>query len=380
MSDWIEALDGGGAFRAPARRFVAHFLGASCAPRGVEGLIALAGAIDRFVADGEPTDDDAFLEGAGALLSMIVIDAHPTARHAERAGTHRLRLGEHACADPFASVSRALEGEVRARKVLSVELSRFEAELSGTGPLARLSRAFEEALAAERPDLTVVSRFDRERVLSDETTVDLSKALEATEDAVASGDAIPAAVQQAARKLIDMLPGGRASIGVDEALSKVCPRLIAPDFAAEARLHSVPFRADVRIALVLRMGERARFVLTSDLSRWSIDPDALLLRALDNLALASSTAKLHEGAPLFYLRSGDGLDSARLLLPGLHETMAPRLGDCFMAAVPHRDVLWLARPEDEGALRARAADDHARAPHRVSSGLFVVRADGIVAA
>jgi hypothetical protein len=376
VSDWIDDLVGGGAFRTPARRFVTRFMDGSL-PLGVEGLIALCAAIDGFAADGDPADDDAFLEGAGALLSVIVIAAHPgRARHIERAGVHRLMLGEHGCCDPFASISRALEGEVRARKCLTAELGRCESEIMGFGAMARMSRAFEEALAERRPELMVVHRFESERVLSDETTVDLRKAIEATAD-IERNSEIPAAVLQAARKLVDMLPGGVAAISADDALAKVCPRLIAPEFAREAALHSVPFRGELRIALVLRMGERARFVLASDLPRWSLDPDALLLRALDNLALASSTAVVHREPPLFYLRSGDGLDSARLLLPGLHETIAPELGETFLAAVPHRDVLLLARTDDGAALRARTEDDHARAPHRVSSALFRVSAGGI---
>lgn len=378
MSEWIEGLEGAGAFRAPARRFCRRFLGDDI-PRGVEGLIALCGGIDRFVAEGDPADDDAFLEGAGALLAVIVIAAHPgRARHAEGNGVHRLMLGEHGCCDPFATITRALEGEVRARRILTEALGRAEAEMAGLGPIARLSRAFEEALSAERPDLRVVRRFDRERVLSDETTVDLTKAIEATADVPASAE-LPPAVMQAARKLVDMLPGGGgAAISADDALAKVCPRLIAPDFASEAALHTVPFRGALQIALVLRMGERARFVLASDLPRWSLDPDALLLRALDNLALASRTAKVHREPPLLYLRSGDGLDSARLLLPGLHQTMSPELGETFLAAVPHRDVLLLARTEHADVLRARAEDDYARAPHRVSSALYAVSASGIV--
>lgn len=390
MSAWIENLDGGGAFRGPARRFVVRFLDGSrpsgsfpsgSFPRGVEGLIALCAAIDGFAAEGDPADDDTFLEGAGALLSVVVIASHPgSARHIERAGVHRLMLGEHGCCDPFAAISRALEGEVRARKILTEELSRWEAEMMGAGPIARLSRAFEEVLATQRPELLVVQRFEKERVLSDETTVDLSKAIEATADVVGHGVEIPASVMQTARKLVDMLPGGVTAISAEDALAKVCPRLIAPDFASEAALHSVPFRGALRIALVLRMGERARFVLASDLPRWSLDPDALLLRALDNLAVASSSAKVHREPPLSYLRSGDGLDSARLLLPGLHETMAAELGETFLAAVPHRDVLLLARTEDAAALRARAEDDYARAPHRVSSALYRVSASGILCA
>lgn len=388
VTSWLDTLSDAGALRPVAQRFIARFHQGECPPRGIEGLLALSAAIDRFAEEGEPSDDDAFLEGAGALLGAIVIAAHPgRARHvsaprasAPRVGAphataeqkHRIELGGRGFFDPFAAVAQALTGEIRARKVLAAELARVEAELRGEGPIARVSRAFDEALSSERPELSVVHRFDREVVLSDETRVDLTKAIEATEGA--SG----AAVALAAKKLVDMLPGGRGAVlPLEEALPRLFPRLLGPSFQSDTAVHAVPFRGALRVALIARFDDRARFVVTGDLARWAVDPDALLLRALDNLALASAKARVHVEAPLLSFRTGDGLDSARLLLPGLHETLAGELGARFLAAVPHRDVLWLASSEHVAALEARALDDHARAPHRISPELYAVTAEGV---
>lgn len=380
MQSWLDTLEGAGAFGPPAQRFVARFLDGALPPRGVEGLIVLASSIDRFAEDGEPADDDAFLEGAGALLAVLVIAAHPgRTRHVSEEKQHRVELDERGFFDPFAAVSAALTGDLRARKVLALELAHVEAELRGEGPISRVSRAFEDALAASRPELRVVHRFDRQLVLSDETRVDLTKAIEATDD-VEVRAIVPPAVTQAAKKLVDMLPGGRllgAAFTLDEVLPRLYPRLLGPSFELDSGVHAIPFRGEVRIALVARFPDRARFLVAGDLSRWRADPDDLLHRALSNLAESSAHARIVSDPPLHLFRTGDGLDSARLLLPGLHETLAEVLGARFVAAAPHRDVLLLARTEHADALSARAADDHARAPHRISAQRFVVSAEGI---
>lgn len=370
MSHWLESLREAGAFVPAAKQFVARFSSGDV-PAGLDGLRVLAVAIDRFAESGEPADDDAFLEGAGALLAAIVIERHRgRARHGEREGRHRLLLGSHGASDPFAAVARALNGDARARPTLVNELSLIEAEIEGTGPVARMARAFEEALATRRPELSVLERFDREVLLSDETRVDLGQAIDATSDGSL------AAVAQAADKLVAILPGGAASLGLADVEPALRPRLIGPSFTG-AEVHAVPFRGELRIALVILREGRARFVLPADLLRWDADPDRLLHRALDNLAASSASAKVKEEGPLLMLRSGDGCDSARLLLPGLCETMAPALGAPFLVGVPHRDVLWLAPEAERDTLAARVADEHARAPHRISDALYRVDAGGI---
>lgn len=365
-----------GAFGPAARRFVERF--AAGPARGVDGLRALATAIDRFAEEGAPEDEDAFLEGAGALLGAIVIEHFAgRARHVERSGQHRLALGAAGFVDPFAIVARVLNGETPAQRVLAAEMTLVEAELAGTGPLARLALALEAELAASRPELRVVDRFDRRLVLSDETEIDLAQALAATDELPLG--ATPPAVTQAAKKLVSMLPGAAAPLDREALLSRLVPRLIGPSFPASG-VHAVPLRGELRLALTTRHEGRARFVLERDLPSLGVAHDELVRRALDNLALASKGARVIEDGPLVSVRSGDGLDSARLLLPGLFETFAPRLGEPFLAAVPHRDVLLLAGRGDAAALRARAEDDFARAPHRISARLFAVGLAGLLPA
>jgi uncharacterized protein YtpQ (UPF0354 family) len=78
-------------------------------------------------------------------------------------------------------------------------------------------------------------------------------------------------------------------------------------------------------------------------------------------------------------RTGDGLDSSRLLLPALRALIAAELGSPFAAAVPHRDALLacsLAPGGGVDALRIRARNEAERARHAISGQLFVVREAG----
>jgi hypothetical protein len=76
------------------------------------------------------------------------------------------------------------------------------------------------------------------------------------------------------------------------------------------------------------------------------------------------------------VRQSDGLDGARLLLPDLAARLEALSSGAWLASVPHRDVLLLAREPALAALTKRAQDAAQRAPHPVSASLFVVTPDG----
>jgi hypothetical protein len=364
-----------GAFGPAAGRFAERFLGGGSL-RGVEGLSGLAAAIDRFAEHGAPEDEDAFLEGAGAALGVIVIEHFAgRARHVERRGLHRLALGRAGFADPFAIVARLLAGEARARPALVREVLALEAEIAGEGPVSRVALAFEAELATVRPELRVVDRFEHTLVLSDETEIDLSQAIAASGQHEAGSPAL----RRTAGKLASMLPGSSPALAPEERLARLVPRLLGPSFPGGNGVHAVPLAGELRLGFTERHEGRARFLLERDVEGLALAHDELVRRALDNLARASLGVRVVEEGPLLLVRSGDGLDSARLLLPGLVETFAPRLGEGFLAGVPHRDALWLARGGDAPSLRARTEDDFARAPHRISARLVRVEAAQLVA-
>jgi hypothetical protein len=342
-------------------------------PPGAAALAALAGAIDRFVRREHATaaEESAFVEGAGAFFG-VVLAARLGGSHASRDGVHRVRLGVSGFVDPFAAIEAALETEpARAALVDACDLA--EREASGAGPIARAANAFAAVLVERRPDLAITDRFDR-RLWIDDVEVDLTRVIGATEDEPER------ALRAAVTKLVEMLPGGAvAPIDRDEIAARVLPRLLGPRF--DAPVATTTLAGDLRVAWVLAYDGRARFVRDRDLERWAITRDTIAELALRNLAARSERARfarveLDEGACIV-ARTGDGLDSARMLLPALAETLTPEIGTPCIVAVPHRDALYACADVDamHALLLRRVADDHARAPHAISAALYRLRAD-----
>lgn len=382
---WMRALRDVGPLGAAAERFLERERAGEGAPlaRGVPALAWLASRVDAFAArdDASAQDESAFVEGAGAVLALVLLDHVGEGAHAARDGVHRVRLGARGFFDPFAAIEAALEAD-SARKALVAEVARAEAEARAEAGVGRASAAFERALADRRPDLAVRERFDRRVWLvgtsEDGIEVDLGRAIDATEGQGA------AALEQAVAKLVSMLPGGEgSSVDPEEAAARLLPRVVAPDLAgdATAALFQRALAHDVRVALVLAYEGRSRFVRARELEAWRLSSDDALRRALENLALRSAAARFGRvetaDGPMIVARTGDGLDSARLLLPTLHDVLEPELGSPFLAAIPHRDVLYAAPLSARAALAARAADDAARAPHRITSAIFLVTPSGL---
>lgn len=386
---WLDALTPrGGPLVSAARRFLETHAGAPPSPdaRGAEGLRTLAKAVDAWAErDDEPTDADeeSFIEGAGALLACFVLDHFPNAVHASKDTAHRVRIGSYGFFDPFSAVERALDGP-SARAVLVEELSHAEDEAAARTGLGRGLALLEQRLAALRPELTIREVFEQHVVLSDGIELDLSRVLLATEGQDTR------AVTLAIDKLIAMLPGSPQATELESTPDELLPRLVPTEFlqdspSTRSELVLAPvFGGALFAALLLGYEGRARYVRTRELSAWSLTPGDALALALQNLAARSARARFARidtpHGPLVFARTGDGLDAARLLLPTLHEVLAPELGSPFLAAAPHRDVLFacaLEPRELRESLLARVREDAARAPHRISEQLFRVAPDGV---
>ena len=373
---WIAKVRGGGALAPVASAFAHRELGEGVAP-GPAALLSLANAIDRFArGTRSAADEGAFVDGAGAFLAVVLL-AYLGGTHLVRGGVNRIQLGSAGFFDPFAAIEEALDTDpARAALVDAVALA--EKEAANEGPIARVAIAFERALAELRTDLAVTDRFDRTLWVG-EIEVDLSRAISSTE-----GES-DRAVTGAARKLVEMLPGGASvEVGVEEAIARVFPRVVGPRFDLPVAAASVA--EDLRVAWVLAYEGRARFVTARDLERWSMSARELGGHALTNLAARSASARFvridTEYGPWVVARSGDGHDSARILLPALAETLAPEIGSPSVVAAPHRDALLACRDEPAcvAALAARVIDDHARAPHGVSSRLYRLSSAGVLEA
>lgn len=369
---WIAKVRGGGALAPVAAAFAGRELGAELPP-GPQALVALASAVDRFASQpSSSAAEAAFVEGGGAFLGLVLL-AYLGGAHVARDGVHRIQLGKAGFFDPFAAIESALETEP-ARAALVDAVAEAEREAEGVGAIARAALAFERALAELRADLAVSDRFDR-RLWLGEIEVDLARVVSATE-----GES-DAAVDQAVRKLVEMLPGGGGGeVAREEALVRVLPRVVGPRF--DLPVASAGIAEGLRVAWVLAYEGRARFVTARDLERWAIAAPELARRAIENLAARSDRARFArvdtDAGPCVVARSGDGHDSARVLLPALAETLAPELGTPCIVAVPHRDALLACADTLPAiaALRARAEDDFARAPHGISAEVFRLHADG----
>jgi hypothetical protein len=390
VPEWLAGMDELGPLLPAAKRFLAREgASATALARGAPTLAWLSRRIDVFAErDVGPREEAEFIEGAGALLAAVLIDHAGLGAHVEREGVHRVRLGTHGFFDPFHAVETALHAG-SARAALVAEVSRAEGEAGARAGVGRVLLAFERVLADLRPDLAVDDRFESRVWLStlDSTSdpksapveVDLARVV-----AVADGQS-DAAVEVAVKKLVAMLPGGpQAPIDREDALSRLLPRVVGPQFALEGGLFARPLPNGARLCLVLAFDGRSRFVRPAEIAAWGLDEDEATRRALENLARRSTRARFGRietiDGPVIFARTGDGLDSARIVLPGLVDVLGPELGEPFVAAVPHRDALLACRadsPRSFETMMARVAEDHARAPHRISDKAFLVDRGGL---
>lgn len=344
---------------------------------GTSGVRWLADQLERHLEqDDHLVDDHRFVEGAGAVLGLLLID-HLGGRATERDGMHRIQIGRFGCFDPFEAIQEALTAE-DPRRCLSEYLTIAEREASGRGPVSRVVRVFAEVLESERPDLRIESQFELTVDLSNGASVDLRR-LERVAQAKDDGATI-----EAARRILGMMPGEstHAVTSWNEAARRIVPRLVSEGFLRslpkEQTLHVEALGADVYLALQLRYETRSRYLGQSEVASWAIPDGAATERAIANLVTCSRELRLERVSDLVVrVCQGDGLDAARLLLPDLAARLA-RLEPSrnWLAATPHRDALLIAGNDAADELAALAADAASRAPHPISAALFAVTPEG----
>jgi uncharacterized protein YtpQ (UPF0354 family) len=370
---------------AVAERFIAERAPARNAQDGArEQLRSLARALDMFLACEQvtPNDEHAFVEGAGAWLGVILIAHLPRAKHESSQGKHRIKLGRHGYYDPFKAIEAALEHD-EPRSALAREVGLAEAEHRGDGPLARVVKTFAEKLQEFRPDLAIVQHFDGDLSLGSESLsepfrVDLRRAVDSTREQNHQ------AVERVVGRLVSMLPSshtGDTDLTPDR--ERLFPRLSRADLLAElsmqgrTALWQHALHGDLTVALQVESEGRARYVRESEAQSLSLPNSAIYQLALDNLERVSRRFRLFcehtSRGPLYVARTGDGRDSARLLLPTLHAALVERLGEAPFVGVPHRDTFFACsadRLDVLAELCSRTEHDAARAPHRLSAQVY----------
>ena len=360
----------------PAARAFANSQRPPLPGTGTPGIRWLATQLEDFVEqDADEVDDDRFVEGAGALLGLLLID-HLGGRTRERDGCHRVQLGRFGWFDPFNTIQEVLEAE-DPRGCLSEHLSIAEREAAENGPVSRVVRVFADALCRARPDVHIESQFELTVDLNNGARVDLARLERVTRDQ--NDDTASAA----ARRIISMLPGADTieQTPWHEAAARLFPRLVSEKFLTslpgEQALYVDSVGNDVRLTLQLRYGTRARYLRCAEVDSWALERAAARQQALENLAAKSRSLRLQRVTDeIVRVRQGDGLDGARLLLPDLARRLAQLGQSTWVAAAPHRDVLLLAREQAAEELLKRAEDAVQRAPHPVSASLFAITLQG----
>jgi hypothetical protein len=321
MSSWMNGqAERCGPLTAAARVFTASLSSQREPPKGPAGLLALADAIERHLA--KAADEEAervFVELAGSFLAVLLCDELGRGEHAVRNGRHGLRLSEDCFFDPFAAIGRVLDAD-QVRAALAREVALAEGQARS---------------AASTPD-------------------------------------------NAWRRLE----------------AEVLPRLVGPRFFAflEQRFSEAPvfvakLAGQVQLAFILRRGGSARYLRKDEVAKSRAGAGEVVRAAVHNLARASASARLlrcdDEHGVLVIAKTGDGLDSSRILLPGLHDVLAPELGSPFAVAVPHRDALFacsIGAGRSLGELRERAAREAERAAQSITHELFAIGPEGLLEA
>lgn len=355
-------------------------------------LCALAEEVERFLELERVTPDEehAFVEGAGAMLGLILMEHFPRACHRARGSTHRIRLGTYGYFDPFSAIERALDAD-EPRRVLMREIRFAEAEYQSDGPISRVVRSLSSALREARPDLHIVEHFDLELSLAPVNAndgeapiaLDLRRAVESTRNQDRN------AVDQVVKRLVSMLPGSTPELDVAAMRDRLLPRLSHVEALRElctrgkSPLFSAPLVGELSVALQVQMEGRARYVRTTETSSCGLADDEAIELAIANLMRRSGRFRLvrHDGpsGTIYTARTGDGLDSARVLLPELYVLLTERLGTTACLGIPHRDTFFACAADNASAvaeLRQRTEYDAARAPHRLSTKLYNLVAPG----
>ena len=164
---------------------------------------------------------------------------------------------------------------------------------------------------------------------------------------------------------------------------------VLPQFFPAHWLHDAPgivfsdFASRIRVGYVTRDEGEYSYLLEDQFSALGLTIEALHSCALSNLQMLPSGritfANLAGGAEGF-ISCEDNFAAARLLLPAVRAEFASRLGDEFLAALPHRDecFCWSQTQDSDRQLRhvTEALEDFVSDEYNLTPDILLVNAEG----
>jgi len=384
LPGWMEAQRHRAGPLLAAADDLQRWLGPNPFPEGRDGIRRLGELVDAFVFDEKYADasDDRFVEGAGAMLALLLLSHVGVGGHRERGTAHAIAIGSYGFFDPFAAIDASLEAP-RPSAELARRIAEAEAEAAGEGPFARVHAALDESLARSRTGRVARDRFELHATLDDGTELELARFAPFANDAKALAASLD--------KLVSWLESGPTEarpVDWAEVEARVVPRLVSRRFADELRttrsisIAFAPVAHDLGASLVLAYDGRLRFLRHDEeasIAASGRDARATAMRRLDDSTNAMRwRAETLGGCPCAIGTRGDGLAATSILAQPVRESLAVKLGHGYVIGVPHRDRLVATHDADDFcALAAHVADEFHRAPHGVSPHLFRVTAEGL---
>lgn len=139
------------------------------------------------------------------------------------------------------------------------------------------------------------------------------------------------------------------------------------------------FLADLIITYAILDRGRLSYITELQLDRWEVSEYTLHSQAIANLQARSQQLNYHvagsDDETIIIFNHDDGLDAARLLLPGLLEEVTRTLPGNAVIGIPNRDFMVIlsdSDPDRVSAVALQIAQDMRQHDHGVSDRLFTL--------
>ena len=167
------------------------------------------------------------------------------------------------------------------------------------------------------------------------------------------------------------------------------PQFMPAEYVQRAPIVHLPVgeeidNAGVLIGIVLDSEAGYSYVRQEDGALWGRTPEELFDAAVANLQEASRElpmAMFPEPNLAIVIETKDGYDAARLLVPGIREFVAEKLGEPFFAGIPNRDflIMWSreASEEFQTFCRQKIGEDFQQQDHPLTPQILLATAEGV---